>query len=105
MTKQERKLVNASFKAVKELITKCSLDPYYKGYLLMRINKVIKNTSSHFVVSNVTTDFAILFAWHQNITFDVEHEIEWCTIGIYLNKNEDYYKTQIEDSIDKINSI
>lgn len=100
MTKEERKLVNASFKAVKELITKCDLDPYYKGELLRLINKVIRNKNSHF--RNRTTDFASLFSWYNNDFLRPSKPSEWSTIGLYLNKG--VYKEYVISIIDKIHS-
>ena len=82
MTKQENRNRIDSFKAVKVLITNCTLDPYYKGKLLSAINKVIKNKKSHFRVDSVTTNFATLFSWFDNAIGI--YQIDWSTIGICL---------------------
>ena len=101
MTKQERKLVNASFKEIKKLITACDLDPEYKGKLLQLFNKVIRNINSHFSISKITTELSILMDWSKNNYFYNKDIWFWSIITLYLNNNDDYYKDRIVDMLDK----
>lgn len=101
MTKQDKRNNIDSFKAVKVLITKCDLDPYYKGELLRLINKVIKNNKSHFVGHPVTTRLSMLFDWSANNYLYCNVSDFWSYLDNYLEDNAEYFGRAIVRWIDE----
>ena len=87
MTKQEHKNTTASFKLIKQLITKCDLDPYYKGLLLSAINKVIRMKDVHFRIDTPITNISRLFNWNAaKILKKGDNYNFWLTMACYIDE-------------------
>lgn len=85
-----------AFKEIKKRITECDLDPLQKGYLMMRINKVIKNKDSHFKSGNASEGFAFLFDWGKNSNSGINDTVSfWSMTGLYLMQGGDFYKKEV----------
>ena len=89
-----------AFKEIKKRITECDLDPDEKGYLLKRINQVIRNKKSWFEDGNLEKGVANLFNWLSNEDRNISDTLDfWSDFSTYILNNSEYSKNMMKKHI------